>query len=321
MSYSGSGTHAATVRNGSTESLRHAHLWLSCHGYESRSIQHLDLGVAGADSKLSVGFDLPEVDHGGKVRSKLRSKQQRLKDAGFEVLITDDDGFDNLVQSRIKGLVTEEHPHVVADISSMNRTRIASLLLACASTQFPGGCDLDLLYFPATFASHKHGYEPLESFSPVHERVAGWPLEPDFPLALVMGLGTEPRRADGIVESMEPDILGVFEPVGDESEFSEDLRKENRRVLEVAGEPIRYDVRDPESLYRQLVSTVERLSQRARVIIVPLGPKLFTAMAINAALKTGPQVGVWKASAGSGVQPIDVHGSRSAVLTSLEFPP
>src|SRR5205823_1514111 len=136
---------------------------------------------------------------------------------------------------------------------------------------------------------------PLETLGPIHNDVAGWPLEPDLPLALVLALGTEPRRADGLVETLEPDILSVFVPIGDEPDFNAEVHNENRRVLEVGGEPVKYDLRDPISAHGSLLATIERLSQRARVIIVPLGPKIFSALALNAAIAVGAEIGVWRA--------------------------
>ncbi len=296
-----------------------ADLWISCHGYESRSTKHLEFTSVPAQLRISFGFEFPDVQEDAEVASRLAEARDRLVHAGFKVIVAGDAEFERIVNDELQRLDFTSPPRVVADISSMNRSRIASLVLACSSRNLPHGCDLDLLYFPSTFASHKHAYEPLEIFGPVHETLAGWPSDPDFPLALIVGLGTEPRRADGIVETIEPAILSLFEPFGDEPDYSADIQRENRRVLEVGGEPTPYAIRDPQQTFSALLTSVERLSERARVIIVPLGPKVFCALAVGVALALGPEVGVWKASAGRGVQSVNVTAAGSPVIARLSF--
>lgn len=294
--------------------------WISSHGYESRSVKHLEFDQSNVTRSISFGFDVELADANEDVAARVENERRLLLSRGFELLNTDDDGFEIAVRSGLDDFAgSGRRPRVVADISSMNRTRIASLMLACASESFDKGCDLDLIYFPSTFASHKHEYEPLEYFGPLHERVAGWPADPDSPLALVVGLGTEPRRAEGIVETVEPDILSLLEPLGDDPQFVVDVRTENRRLLDVGGEPLPYQLRDAVGTYWALRAIVERLSDRARVIVVPLGPKILVPVAMAVALELGPKVGLWRASAGSSVQPVDVQGADEAVRVRFAF--
>jgi hypothetical protein len=140
-------------------------------------------------------------------------------------------------------------------------------------------------------------------------------------LAVLLGLGTEPRRADGVVEMLEPDILALYIPLGDEPEYLAELREENRRILEVGGEPICYSLRDPAAVYASLVATGTRLVERSRLVLVPLGPKQFAALAVAAALSLGPEVGVWKASSGRGVEPVDVQARGEPVVMRLSMEP
>ena len=197
-------------------------LWLSCHGYDSRSVLHLDVIPTVAPRRLSLGFDFPDPEGDEENAAfRLLDAHARLRDGNFDVRIVDDVEFEQIVSTEILSLNNgKERPLVTADVSSMNRTRIASLILACASGQMSRGCgSSDLVYFPSTFLSHKHPYEPLEFFRPGHAISPAGPRIRSCQLALIVGLGTEPRRADGIVETVEPDILGIFEPFGDEPSF------------------------------------------------------------------------------------------------------
>lgn len=286
-------------------------LWVSCHGYESRSISHLELPKIDGARRISFGFNFPDFASEPLAAERILSARTRLADEGYEVPIVDDATFEFVVRKEL-ALLAERRPYRLrADVSSMSRSRIASLLLACFENPWLVGCELEIVYYPGSYASHKHQLEPLEFFGPCHGLIAGWPSEPDLPLALLVGLGTEPKRADGVVEMLEPDILAVYLPIGDEPAYLDELRRENRRVLEVGGEPVMYSLRDTTQTYGALLSTASQLVTRARVVIVPLGPKLFSAMAMLVALSIGPEVGVWKASAGRHVQPVDVarHGA------------
>jgi len=269
--------------------------------------------------KLSVGFDFPLLGEEASVSQRIALARQRLAAAGFETPVADDAAFETLIRAEILGIPRTSRCRIVADISSMNRSRIAALLVSCFEAEFSAGCDLDLVYFPSSFASHKHAYEPLEFFGPCHNELAGWPDDPDLPLSLLVGLGTEPRRADGVVELLEPDILALYVPLGDNSDYLSEIRRENRRVIEVAGQPDMYSLRDPHLTYQSLLVTATQLSARSRLVVVPLGPKVFCVLAMAAALSIGPQVGVWKASAGRGVQPVDVAAEGAPILFRLAF--
>jgi hypothetical protein len=280
----------------------------------------LGLTHVSAPRKISYGFDFPDLTTDPVVGSRIIGAREKLTDAGFAVPVTDDTGFEMSVRQELLDIEKSHRPcRVIADISSMSRSRIAALLLACWSTRWPSGCDLDIVYFPSSYSTHKHRYEPLEHFGPCHGRFAGWSSDPDLPLALVIGLGTEPKRADGVVEMLEPDILALYMPAGDEQEYFKEIEAENRRVLEVGGEPVMYTLRDPAQTYGSLLATVAQLASRARLVMVPLGPKIFCALSIAVALSVGREVGVWKASAGKRVEQVDVASLGHPVLVRISF--
>lgn len=293
-------------------------LLVTCHGYESRSTAHLGMTMGDVNRRISFGFDFPSEDD--ESFGRISVARDKLMDAGFEVYVLDDEGVERRLRNELAALPSDRNVRVVADISSMNRGRIASIILACSSASF-ALCDLDLVYFPSSFGSHKHDYEPLESFGPIHNDLAGWPEDPDFPLALIIGLGTEPGRADGVLESLEPSVVSLFESFGGEDGYPEEILKENQRVIGVVGRPTNYPLRDPLQTYLLISAAVDRLSEHSRVVIVPMGPKIFCALTVAVALTHGGDIGVWKASAGRGVNPIDVKEYGPPVITRLKFVP
>jgi hypothetical protein len=292
-------------------------LWIASHGFESRSTSHLALDSSRARTRLSLGFDFPDESDVFTAR-RIAEEEGQLTQSGFTIDRVSDFEFERILQvefseGRVSGVA-----RVVADISCMNRNRIASLILACCF-ELSDGFDLDVIYFPSSFESHKHAYESLESLGPVHNQLSGWSEDTDLPLSLMVGMGTEPGRAEGIMEFLEPDIISLFEPVGDNPGFAEEIRRENKRVIDVASPTSKYLIRDPLSTYGLINATIDRLSTQSRLIIVPMGPKLFCALSITAALAHGVGVGVWKASAGKGIEPVDVKTDAEPVIVRMRF--
>src|SRR4051812_29942014 len=98
-----------------------ADLWLSCHGYESRSIAHLEHLRLTVDRKRTFGFDFPNEHADADVRKRIAVAHDKLREASFDPVQTDDDGFEAYVKAELSLLPSHRKCRIVADISSMNR--------------------------------------------------------------------------------------------------------------------------------------------------------------------------------------------------------
>lgn len=82
-------------------------LWISCHGYESRSCQHLDKNLSEGDfRKFSYGFDFPKPGDNPVVDQRLEEHETRLRTAGFATQVCNDFDFDQ----EVARLINEHNP-------------------------------------------------------------------------------------------------------------------------------------------------------------------------------------------------------------------
>src|SRR6266540_759700 len=103
-----------------------ASLWISCHGYESRSIAHLKLLPVAGCRRVSVGFLTAGQDASAEQLDAIQVRRASLQHNGFRTPVVDDAGFEQIVKQELFD-TRSRNCRVIADISSMSRSRIASL--------------------------------------------------------------------------------------------------------------------------------------------------------------------------------------------------
>lgn len=185
---------------------------------------------------------------------------------------------------------------VAVDISSMTRQRIADTMLALyVDSGVP--VDIDWLYAPAA-----HGVavdskvqirinEPIRGFE-------GWG-DPADAVTCVVGAGFEGDLALGVIDELEPADTWIFKPLG--------YPTGNGALFDSVSDDHVQEYR-PEQPYRTLLrldSLVGELVLHKRVVILPLGPKIFALLALIIGLSNRREVVVWRLSADSGRIPFD----------------
>jgi hypothetical protein len=199
--------------------------------------------------------------------------------------------------------IAEDRPlRVAVDISSMTRVRIAAIIQAAYELPDEQPTILDLLYAPAAYTESSPVPPSWVHARAVSDHFAGWDPDAEKPLLAVVGLGYEPNAVEGVVDYLNPDESFMFVPHGRDPRYRIDVENVNREVLVKAEKMMDYSIEDP---YR-LALTLERLVlsriEECRLLLVPLGPKIFTAACLVAAQRLHPQVSVWRFSAGSSEQ-------------------
>lgn len=259
-------------------------------GYESRCLY-----VAGnLNSSKSHLFS-----YGANAGASVRENEMRAERmAGMEVApIGTIDEFRARVGS-LAASVRNSH-NVAIDISSFDRRRLAILLesFAVEYGQRPGAT-LDILYTPAEFSppSPQLAGRSLEA-GPIGDRFQGHLRRTSLPLAAVFGLGYEPQRAIGGFELLEPSRAFAFWPESGDGRFEDSLLAANRLLLSIfaTNDVLRYPVLDPSDIYYRLESLVSGLAPEHRVVLVPMGPKIFAACCIVLGLGDGVErPAVWR---------------------------
>lgn len=280
-------------------------------GYETRSVTAA-CRVAGSTPILAVGF----THRKDKVYKRNR---ELLVERGASIEEPDDQRF----SSRIADWLDHGPTRVAIDISSMNRTRIATVVDALRHTA-NDDLVIDFIYVPQRYEKGPPKVEKASALEPVAANFAGWYTDASRPLVVLFGLGYEPLRAAGAIDVLEPKLAVPFFPVGKDEKFMRDVEANNKRVfsLPTVDPTRRYEIADPFSLFAELDSLVSFYDEEgSRLVLLPLGPKIFALVCILVASTRHPVTPVWRVSPGQREDPIDVQPDDQLVTLRVSTAP
>jgi hypothetical protein len=209
---------------------------------------------------------------------------------------------------------------VALDISSMSRDRIAWSITAMLDDVFPTAAtvgfemDISIVYAPAAYTADGGTQDPARISSAV-EGFEGWTSHPDRPAVAIIGAGFERDFALAALEALEPADVWLFVPHSAVEPRYNDVVAERTAALsgELGSQTIAYPVEEPYFTFMQLEDLVSRLTLHSRPVLVPLGPKIFSAIAFLVARMHAPEVAVWRVSAGSERLPVDKRPAGSLI--------
>lgn len=285
-------------------------------GYEARSrFIFSEVGLK-AERWLALAFDSHQ-------ELSFRDNWRVFEGAGLSPEVTESRLCHKVVLREIESVGEEPSSklNVVVDISVLDRTRIASILLGLLDTH--RSMDVDFLYTPARFSPLEGSEPPVVVRDPIHERFSGWAENPDLPVALIVGLGHEHEKAVGAVEFLEPAATWAFLPRGQDEAYNEYVEVANRALFFVhpPRSCIPYEILDPFGCFESLESLVFGLKVRFRPVIVPFGPKMFALLSLIVGLLHAPDVSVWRVSSGHLQVPVDRVSDGSVTGLRLHVRP
>jgi hypothetical protein len=252
-----------------------------------------------------VGTVLP--DPGEELRDILVGRIDRLIDLHFKA-------------KQLLG-IEDQAFRIAVDISCMNRDRMALVALAVLSCAVDG-VEVDFLYSPAAFAEDLVGSEGAVVVNRPILGLDGWTVDPNLPVTCLIGAGFESRLAMAAIETLEPASTVWLFPRGLDGRYDEVVEKRNYGdAVSVFDHVSQYDIRAPYRLISDLDATVSRLLQGSRVVLVPLGPKIFALCAILIGITHPVGTTIWRLSADTERTPEDriatgpIVGLRVRVLT------
>lgn len=195
---------------------------------------------------------------------------------------------------------------VAVDISSMDRDRLAAIVRFLLNQWRASALRITFMYVPGR-------YDPglLQSSGSIRvnrpvKGFEGWSSEPDEPLICLIGLGFEDEFALAAVETLEPSSTVAFYPRGIDSNYDATVEERNGKLFRSPSlQMLDYEIDQPFSTYEVLESLTHSLVSDHRVVVVPLGPKIFALAALLVAAKYSDTVSVWRVSSGSDRIPED----------------
>ncbi len=209
---------------------------------------------------------------------------------------------------------------IFIDISCMSRLLMAELILALVILSKERKVSVTFLYAPAEFSQPSKGNPLITIAEPVVPDFAGWSV-PGLPTYAIFGLGFEYDRAIGSLELLDPARSWALMPVGENPKFEHEIKGANRNLEDFLFENIisEYRLDRPVDLFLRLQSLVSGLAQEAKVVIVPLGPKLFALTSLLVGLVSNSSVAVWRVSGGQADLPVDSEPTGKIIKFHTTF--
>ncbi|SEH29921.1 MULTISPECIES: hypothetical protein [Chryseobacterium] len=128
----------------------------------------------------------------------------------------------------------------------------------------------------------------------------------DKPKALIVCLGYEQNKAEGIIEHLDPKFCHIFytKPSLD-SMFSKKIEENNKTIIsERKNQITTYAFGDLLNLERSLNGLYQTLKKDYSIIIAPLGPKPFALVSMIMAAKY-PEIDIWRVGSGYDINEYD----------------
>ena len=265
-------------------------------GYEERSSYLARKLTIQPNLKFALGFD------GAKVLSYAQNSNQ-LHALGYNLL----DPPPNNIVKWLHDQILNNKPsngktHTICiDVSSVTRSRLSHFLqaLVTSASQYP--LEVDFVYTVAKYSPPSDIIDGVTVCGPVSSYLAGWPEDPDKPVAAVIGLGYEYQKAVGALEFLEPTAQVLVRPVSPDHRFDSDIDRANSELLNGYNnaEVFTYPILNPTQCLELLDALFYRLGDDYRTIAIPFGPKIFALCSMLVALRYYPNIGVWRISSKS----------------------
>ncbi|WP_146194632.1 hypothetical protein [Flavobacterium crocinum] len=125
------------------------------------------------------------------------------------------------------------------------------------------------------------------------------------PKALIVCLGYEENKAQGIIDQLDPKITYLFftDPALD-PKFVETIKNSNKNILDQDKNIIKFPFDNLQYLERELTSLYYLLKDEYNIIIAPLGPKPFTFVAMMMSI-IYDEIDIWRVGSGFDINKYD----------------
>ncbi len=201
---------------------------------------------------------------------------------------------------------------IAIDYSCMTKSWYYSIILYLAKKKLPlNRVTCYFIYTPSSY-SDPIDPKPNKDIAPLPGKYI---VPTDKPKALIVCLGYEQNKAEGIIDHLDPKVSYLFytKPASD-PQFVEVLEKNNQNILkEKSFNVITYPFDDLLFLERQLSALYFKLKDNYSIIIAPIGPKPFTFTAMLMSIKY-PEIDIWRVGSGS-----DINIYSRAPIRDIKF--
>ncbi|MDO6820211.1 hypothetical protein [Zobellia sp. 1_MG-2023] len=211
-----------------------------------------------------------------------------------------------------------DNVNIVLDYSCMTKPWYYTFILYLKKKKLK--LDSVVVFFVYTPSSHEKPQSP-KSNSEIAPLPGKYVVPTDKPKALIVCLGYEKKKAEGIIEHLDPKRCFLFysKPALD-NDFVKHIESSNANILKESNDIITYDFKNLTQLERELTSLYYLLRDDYSIIIAPLGPKPFTFMSMLLSVKYH-DIDIWRVGSGSDIneyerKPID---NQTFIISKVVF--
>jgi hypothetical protein len=279
--------------------------------YESRARAFVERSDVSFGRGCAIGYDFHHV-------FSYYKNKDFYEGLNFDVFEIPDEDLCGVMSDILSGF-SDKEIDVFFDISSMSRHRI-SVILICLLENLKKGSTISVAYTPAKYSPPPERCPPVKYIGPICEELTGALGDLEKPAACIISLGYEENKALGAVNSIDPADCWLFVPVSREEPFKEKVLANNASLIGMCGggRTLFCEIDDPSSMYRDMKSLLKGVLRDFRPIFLPLGPKIFTAVAVVLAHEFSPHVPVWRVSSGDKEEPVDREPDDYSIVFPLK---
>ncbi|HEY2446655.1 MAG TPA: hypothetical protein VGI20_13050 [Rhizomicrobium sp.] len=290
-----------------------ATVFITALGYESRSRWSAENLRFNARKKIAIRFGYSET-------AAFPINYETFVSLGFDIVDSSKQRYEQqLIETVLASIGShDENVRIILDFSVMSRLMLADVVTVLGDLASIRPINVYSMYMPSAYLPPGEPMQ-LNKAEPVRAEFSGWSAHPDIPLAAFVGLGYEEGLALGAIEFLDPSYIWCFEPKGDDLRYAEKLADANRSVKRSFDATfLEYDLRDPIGLRSRIDELLRNLRGRARVAIIPFGPKLFAWISMLIAMQdsTG-DLSVWRFSTHDQNQAVDRQPAGSPIWYSF----
>ncbi|MFA0004901.1 hypothetical protein [Vibrio splendidus] len=280
-------------------------------GYESRATSAFKYFHLKSRKNIVVGYETN--------RDMVKYAENKNYFEQFEVHIFENDckSIISTVKEQVADLISKvDKPKIFLDITVLSRHRMASIIFNLLS-DLPKDSKITICYNLSYFVDAPEGIQPVKRLGPIIDELSGDLGSLSMPTSVVFGLGYEEHKALGVYNYYDADYSYAFIPKNQFSDFESIVRRNNLPLLETIGSrnTFSYDVTDPYSTYVDLKSLMVSLSDISRTILVPLGPKIFAAIAVILGKELYPKLPIWRVSSLHSEEPVERTSAKEVLFT------
>lgn len=206
---------------------------------------------------------------------------------------------------------------IVMDYSCMTKSWYYTLILYLKKkkTNF-NSVTVYFVYTPSIYAEPKEP-KPNTEIAPLPGKYI---VPTDKPKALIVCLGYEQSKAEGIIDHLDPKKYFIFysKPALDDNFVSK--IEENNFTLLKNNKAITFPLNDLHFLERELTSLYYLLRDEYSIIIAPLGPKPFTFISMLMTIRFN-DIDIWRVGSGSDINKYDREpiNDNSFIISEVIF--